>query len=382
MRCPICGAENANNVSFCTACGTALHDSTSGFMDGLDTSNLDLDAQFNSGFGKRNTGEQPAAQPQQTYQQPQQPYSQPAYQQPQQQYSQPAYQQPRQQTYSQPQQPATNDPYASNNYGAAQQQNTYAGYQQQAAYSQNNYSQQQYNQGYGAQGYNQQQSYQPTGFAQNNAAFNNPANGFANPSYSGNFGGAAATRKKSNAGVIVAIIIVLCLIGAFGFFAIKYAKKASKDQTIKMKCISVTLAGDMTKDDNVDEKTFVGSYDSSTMDVTAEMYSNKDASFAYFKVDYPGLTEADLASFSADTFVSMWVTQMDSQYSNFELINNMGDKAKCITQYEGDTVYMLISARKEGTAFYVSAFFTKDEDRSTYESKFDKWEKTIKITDQ
>ena len=255
MRCPICGAENANNVSFCTACGTALHDSTSGFMDGLDTSNLDLDAQFNSGFGKRNTGEQPAAQPQQTYQQPQQQYSQPAYQQPQQQYSQPAYQQPRQQTYSQPQQPATNDPYASNNYGAAQQQNTYAGYQQQAAYSQNNYSQQQYNQGYGAQqGYNQQQAYQPTGFAQNNAAFNNPANGFANPSYSGNFGAAVVTRKKSNAGVIVAILIVLCLIGAFGFFAIKYAKKASKDQTIKMKCISVTLAGDMTKDDNVDEK--------------------------------------------------------------------------------------------------------------------------------
>ncbi len=344
-------------------------------MDGLDTSNLDLDAQFNSGFGKRNTGEQPAALPQQ------QNYQQQNYQQ---QYAQPAYRQPQQSFNSRPQAQA-NDPYASNNYGASQ--NTYGAYQQpqqqtyqqQAAYSQNNYGQQ----GYASQGYGNPQAYQPTGFAQNNAAFNNPANGFANPSYAGNsFGAAVPTRKKSNAGVIVAIIIVLCLIGAFGFFAIKYAKKAAKDQKVQMKCISVTLAGDMKKDDSLDESTFVGSYDPSTMDVTAEMYSSKDASFAYFKIDYPTLTEADLSGFNADTFVSKWVSYMKSQYTNFELLSDMGDKAKCITQYEGDTVYMLLTAKKEGTSFYVGAFFTKDEDRSTYEKKFDKWEKTIKITDQ
>lgn len=51
MKCPICGSVNNEGASFCANCGSALKNETSGYMDSIDTSNLNN----NNGFGKRNT---------------------------------------------------------------------------------------------------------------------------------------------------------------------------------------------------------------------------------------------------------------------------------------------------------------------------------------
>lgn len=51
MKCPICGSVNNEGAAFCANCGSALKSETSGYMDSIDTSNLNN----NNGFGKRNT---------------------------------------------------------------------------------------------------------------------------------------------------------------------------------------------------------------------------------------------------------------------------------------------------------------------------------------
>ena len=365
MRCPICSGENNNNAAFCTFCGTALQDSTSGFMDGIDTSNLDLNSQLNNGFGKRNTAEQaaqqptPPVQPQPTYQQPQQTYQQHAYQ----------------------QRPAgnMNDPYATNNFGGAQANSRYGQQNYQQSYAQNNFNQQGY----------AQQPYQATGFQQNNAAFNDPANGFANPSYNG-FGmgraGGAAVRKKSYTGVLIAIIALICVIAFFVFMALKYSKKNSADKLFEMKCISVKMSSAMEKNDDFNEDSFIGRYDSSVMDVVTEFYEQgDDAAFVYMKLSYPTLTAEDLSGTDANTFLNMWIQQMrmkDSSFKNLSTSEDESDaKASLITLYEAKRVYIFAACRQEDNAFYFSMFMCNEDDRSDYESKFRKWDKTIKITD-
>lgn len=51
MKCPICGSTLNDTDTFCSNCGSAVKSETSGYMDSIDTSNLNE----NSGFGKRNT---------------------------------------------------------------------------------------------------------------------------------------------------------------------------------------------------------------------------------------------------------------------------------------------------------------------------------------
>ena len=365
MRCPICSGENNANAAFCTFCGTALQDSTSGFMDGIDTSNLDLNSQLNNGFGKRNTVEQPQ---QSAYQQSQQ----------QQTYQQPTYQQQQQQVYQQRPAANNNDPYATNNFGGAQTNNGYAQQNYQQSYQQN-YAQ---NNGYA------QQPYQATSFRQNNAAFNDPANGFANPAYNG-FGmgnAGAAVRKKSNTGVIVAIIVLIAVIAFFVAAALHYSKKNSSDQLFEMKCISVKMSGGMEKNDDFNEDNFIGRYDSSVMDVVTEFYEQgDDAAFVYMKISYPTLTSDELSTVDASTFLNMWVQQMRMKDSSFQDVSSdedkENDKASLITLYEAKRVYIYAACRQEGNAFYFSMFMCNENDRSDYESKFRKWDKTIKITD-
>ena len=364
MKCPICSGENENNAAFCTFCGTALQDSTSGFMDGIDTSNLDLDSQLNNGFGKRNTGEQTVVQ------QPQQP----SYQQPQQ-----TYQQPKQPAYQQTPVQNTNDPYAANSFNAAQNN---AGYAQRNMNYQQPYSQN----AYGQQGY-AQQPYQATSFQQNNAAFNDPANGFANPSYSGFGMGRAggAVRKKSHTGVLIAIIILIGVIAFFVYSALKYSKKNAEDKLYEMKCISVKMSSNMEKNDDFSEESFLGSYDPSVMDVTTEFYEDgDDSAFVYMKLSYPTLTASDLSGTDASTFLNLWVQQMRSKDSQFKNLSTSededNDKASLITMYDAKRVYLFAACRQEGNAFYFSMFMCNEKDRDDYEDNFRKWDKTLKIT--
>ncbi|MBR1423426.1 MAG: zinc ribbon domain-containing protein [Ruminococcus sp.] len=361
MKCPICGADNDNNVNYCNSCGTVLNDSTSGFMDGIDTSNLDLDSQFaNSGFGKKN---QNGAAPPPTVE----PVSQTAQPMPQQ--PTPQLQRPQQQT---PQ--MSNDPYATNNYGG--NQGVYGGYQQP-----------QYQQNYGQQqAFNQQ----ATGFAQNNAAFNNAAKGFVNPAYNGfepgRAGSGAVIRKKSNTGVAIAIAILIVVIGVFIFMALKYSKKASQETTVKMRCMTVTLPASMEKDTSFDETEFLGRYDPSVMNVVTEFYEDSDDSaFIYMKISYPTLTSSDLSGMNADMFMNLWVQTMRRNDPSFKDVSKATDedncKNRCITDYDGKRAFIYSACRFENNSFYFTMFLCHEEDRSTYESKFEKWDRSIKITD-
>jgi hypothetical protein len=103
------------------------------------------------------------------------------------------------------------------------------------------------------------------------------------------------------------------------------------------------------------------------------------------KISYPNLSASDLVGMDADLFMNMWVQSMRRNDVSFKDVSKATDedncKNRCITNYDGKRAFIFSACRYENNAFYFSMFLCHEEDRSTYESKFEKWDRSIKITD-
>ncbi len=188
----------------------------------------------------------------------------------------------------------------------------------------------------------------------------------------------------SKVGAVIFIIILLIGAGVFAFYW--FMIRPYQTKVFELDGFSIEMPKTMETASAADEVFgSVNSFSQDGISVIADGYENDDVVFAYIVLDYSGYQEVatgglTLDAMSADTYLSACETMMKSR-ADYKLISSGSDNLKC--QYrtaEDNLMYMNLTIKKKDKAFYILAMGCREDDMSKYQSKIDKWMKTVSIS--
>ncbi len=188
----------------------------------------------------------------------------------------------------------------------------------------------------------------------------------------------------SKVGAVIFIIILLIGAGVFAFYW--FMIRPYQTKVFELDGFSIEMPKTMETASAADEVFgSVNSFSQDGLKIIADGYENSDVVFAYIIIDYTDYQEIatgglTLDSTSAETYLSACETMMKSR-SDYKLISSGSDNLKC--QYrtaDDDLMYMNLTVKKKDKAFYLLAMGCREDDMSKYQSKIDKWMKTVSIS--